>query len=148
VPPDSIETEQQPPSLRDLPAPPGEIPFLNQLLAGLARGIDSENPAEFAAYLAAAMFYFLPHELPPTPAPAQLPLWIRVPYLKWSLARPQCFHEPGESSRYDRWLDEFLQVIAREFAEGGGLEDLPEYQRPRLRRLVEQSGSLPRYAMV
>jgi hypothetical protein len=127
-----------PPSLRELPAPPAETPFLNQIFAGLARGIDPESSPEFARHLAAAMFYFFPHELPLTPAPSQLPLWIRVPYLKWSLARPQCFHNFSEAFLYDRWLEEFRKVIAGEFAEGGGLEDLPEYQRPRLRRLVEQ----------
>jgi hypothetical protein len=128
----------QPPTLRELSAPPGEVPLLNEFLAGIARGLDPTHPAAFAKYLAAAMFCFLPHELPLTPAPSQLPRWIRVPYLKWSLALPQCFHEPGEADRYARWLEKWLKVLAVEFAGGRGLQDLPEYQHPHMRRLAAQ----------
>jgi hypothetical protein len=128
----------EPPILRELAAPPGEVPHLNELLAGIACGPHPTDPAAFAKYLAAAMFYFLPHELPLTPPPSQLSLWIRVPYLRWSLAPPQCFHESGEADRYARWLEEWLKVLAVEFADWGGLEELPEYQRPRVRQLVAQ----------
>jgi hypothetical protein len=132
----------QPPILRELSAPPGEVPLLNELLAGIARGLDPANPAVLPKYLAAAMFYFLPHELPLTPAPSQLPLWLRVPYLKWSLALPQCFHESDDADRHARWLEEWLKVLAVEFVDGRGLEDLPEYQHRRMRRLVAQQLNL------
>jgi len=132
----------QPPTLRELSAPAGEVPLLNELLAGIARGLDPAHPLAFGKYLAAAMFYFLPHELPLTPAPSQLPPWIRVPYLKWSLALPQCFHESGEADRYARWLEQWLKVLATEFADGRGLVDLPEYQHSRMRRLVTQQLNL------
>ena len=139
----------QPPILRELSAPPGEVPLLNELLADIARGLDPTHPAAFAKYLAAAMFYFLPHELPLTPAPSQLPLWIRLPYLKWSLALPQCFHAPAEADRYARWLEEWRKVLAVEFADGRGLEDLQEYQHSRMRRLVaEQLDLLPAHFQV
>ena len=49
----------QPPTLRELAAPPAELPVLSEILAGLARGVDPANAAEFTKYLAAAMFYFL-----------------------------------------------------------------------------------------
>jgi hypothetical protein len=132
----------QPPILRELSAPPGEVPLLNELLAGIARGLDPTDPAAFPKYLAAAMFYFLPHELPLTPALSQLPVWIRVPYLKWSLAVPQAFQESAEADRHARWLEEWLKVLAVEFADGRGLEDLPEYQHRHMRRLVAQQLNL------
>lgn len=134
----------QPPALRELSAPPTEIPLLNEILAGIAGGLDPADPPAFPRCLAAAMFYFLPHELPLTPAPSQLPLWIRVPYLTWSLALPQCFHEPGEADLYGGWLEKWLQVLAIELADTRWMEDLPQYQHSRMRRQVEQQlGLLP-----
>lgn len=122
------------PVLAELSAPPGDLPLLNELLAGLAHG--PSNSQTFARYLAAAMFYCLPHELPITPPPSQLPLWIRIPYLKWSLALPQSPQETGAADRYARWLEGWLELLIVEFTQEGLAEDLPEYQRPRLRRLV------------
>ncbi|HSU68798.1 MAG TPA: hypothetical protein VLJ39_18095 [Tepidisphaeraceae bacterium] len=110
--------------------------MLNELLAGISRGIDPADPSDFARYLGAAMFYFLPHELPLTPVPSQLPLWVRVPYLKWSLAVPQCFRESSEADLHARWLEGWLKTLTTELGDGRGWEDMPEYQRPRLRRLV------------
>lgn len=128
----------QPPLLRELAAPPGEVPLLSEILAGMARGVDPANVAEFTKYLAAAMFYFLPHELPLTPAPSQLPLWIRIPYLKWTLTLPQCFQESGEAELHARWLEAWLKVLDLEFSAGRGLEELPEYQHSRMRRQMAQ----------
>lgn len=128
----------QQPLLSGLRALPAEIPLRSELRAGIARGTDPSNPLQFVRYLAAAMFHFLPHELPQTPPPSHLVLWIRVPYLKWSLAVPQHFCQVEEADRYARWLEEWLEALAIEFGDGRGLEDVPEYQRPRLRRLVAQ----------
>ena len=128
----------QPPVLRELSAPPGEVPLLNELLAGIARGLDPTDPAAFPKYLAAAMFYFLPHELPLTPAPSRLPLWLRVPYLKWTLAFPQSFHESGDADLHARWLEGWIKALAVEFADGRELEALPVYQHRHMRRLVAQ----------
>ena len=132
----------QPPILRELSAPPGEFALLKHLLAGIARGPDSTDPSVFARYVAAAMFYFLPHELPLTPAPSQLPLWIRVSYLKWSLAVPQRLHGSGEADLYAWWLEGWRKVIAVEMTDGRAWEGLPEYQPPRIRRLVEEQLAL------
>lgn len=128
----------QPPILRELAAPLDELPLLSEILAGLARGVDPANAAEFTKYLAAAMFYFLPHELPLSPAPSQLPLWIRVPYLKWTLTLPQCLQQSGDVDLSARWLEEWLKILAVEFSGGRGLENLPEYQHSRMRRQMAQ----------
>jgi hypothetical protein len=128
----------QPPAIREVPAPPEEIPLIRDLLVRIAAGPDRSDPGAFPRSLAVAMFYFLPHELPQTPPPSQLPLWIRVPYVKWSLARLQCCLGPAEADRHARWLADWRNVLAGEFIEGRGMEDVPEYQRPRMRRLVEQ----------
>lgn len=128
----------QPPTIRELPAPLDEIPLLRKLFEGMARHGDSLEPVSFARYLAGAMFYFLPHELPLTPWPSHLPLWIRVAYFQWSMARPQCFEGPVEADLYSRWLDRWLKGLAVEFLDGKGWEDLPEYQHFRMRRLMEE----------
>lgn len=128
------------PTIREVPAPPDETPLLRDLLARIAAGPDHSDLTAFPRSLAGAMFYCLPHELPQTPPPSQLPLWIRVPYVKWSLARPQCRLDAEEADRYARWLADWRKLLAFEVIEGHGLDDVPEYQRPRMRRLVEQLG--------
>jgi hypothetical protein len=123
--------------LGELSAPPDEIPFLHEILAGIARGLDDPDRVGFSRCVAAAMFYFYPHELPQTPPPSRLPLWIRLPYLRWSLALPQNLHELGEADGHARWLEEWLKTLAVDLADGRGFEDLPEYQRPRIRRELD-----------
>lgn len=126
----------QTPALRETPASEHERGLVDEVLRGLAKGLDQADPTAFARRLAAAMFYFAPHELPPIPPPSRLPVWLRVAYLNWSLALPSHAGHGGSTERYLRWLDGWLQVLAIEFERGACLEDLPPYQRQRFRRLL------------
>jgi hypothetical protein len=102
------------PAVRQAPADPTEIPLLDEILSGLARG-----PGDPAAlrYQILAMLYFLCYELPEPVANEfdlpSLPGWLLDDYLAWALEIPMFFQEVGENLRYLKWKCAWIGYLHR-----------------------------------
>jgi hypothetical protein len=132
----NVYTQQVRPLLAQLdfaesPAALGEIPIVDDILAGLARG---ETDARALHYRAAAPLYFRFHELAEWD-PQKIPSWLFDDFLAWTVKPPGLFYEIGEADQFYRRLLEWFERVRTQ------LRSIP--QNDVWRRLAEPMTLLP-----